>query len=154
MVPMQLKQRQSGAALIVGLVLMVVLTVLAVSTMNTATLELTMATNAQNRQNAFQAAETGIDTAIALRNWTTTGATIVPNFAPDPANPGVTTTATTNCIITTGVPDRAFSQGVATGSIEAFHFDIVALATAPRNARATNNQSFYVVGPGTPDPNC
>ena len=51
---------QSGAALVVGLVLMMVLTVLAISTMRTATLELAMAGNSQYRQKAEQLAGAGI----------------------------------------------------------------------------------------------
>ena len=51
---------QSGAALVVGLVLMLVLTVLAISTLRTATLELAMAGNAQYRQKAEQLAAAGI----------------------------------------------------------------------------------------------
>ena len=47
-------KKQSGAALIVGLLLLVVITVLAISGMNTATTELAMARNDQNYENAFQ----------------------------------------------------------------------------------------------------
>jgi hypothetical protein len=61
-------QRQRGAALIVGLVLMTVLTLLAVSTMRTSTLELVMAGNAQYHEQATQLAETGIQDAISRIN--------------------------------------------------------------------------------------
>ena len=57
--------QQSGAALIVALVLLLVLTLLAVSTMRSATLELLMAGNAQNRENAFRLAEAAIADATA-----------------------------------------------------------------------------------------
>ena len=57
--------KQNGAALVVGLILMVVISVLAISGMNTATTELAMARNDQNYENAFQAAETGLETALA-----------------------------------------------------------------------------------------
>ena len=57
-------RKQSGAALIVGLLLLVVITVLAVSGMSTATTELAMARNDQNYENAFQAAETGLERFI------------------------------------------------------------------------------------------
>ncbi len=56
--------QQSGAALIVSLILLMVLTVLAVSTMRTASLGLLMAGNAQVRQNAFQLAQRGIDAVV------------------------------------------------------------------------------------------
>ena len=56
--------KQSGAALIVSLILLMVLTVLAISTMRTASLELLMAGNAQYRESAFQLAQTGIDAVV------------------------------------------------------------------------------------------
>lgn len=56
--------RQTGAALIVGLVLLLVLTLLAVSTMRSAALELLMAGNAQSRENAFRLAEGGLADAM------------------------------------------------------------------------------------------
>ena len=57
--------RQSGAALVVSMILLMVLTVLAVSTMSTASLEVTMAGNDQFQENAFQLAETGIGRHMA-----------------------------------------------------------------------------------------
>jgi type IV pilus assembly protein PilX len=57
-------QRQSGAALIISLILLMVLTVLAISTMRTASLELLMAGNAQYRESAFRLAQSGIDAVV------------------------------------------------------------------------------------------
>ncbi len=64
-------QRQDGAARVVGLVLLFVITVLAISGMNTATTELAMARNDQNYENAFQAAETGLENALAQGTFNT-----------------------------------------------------------------------------------
>ncbi len=61
-------KRQSGAILVVGLIMLLMLTVLGVSTMNTASLELTMAGNDQSFENAFQLAETGIDRTLSDLN--------------------------------------------------------------------------------------
>ena len=66
-----LKTKQNGAALVVGLVLLVVVTVLAVSGMNTATTELAMARNDQSYENAFQTAEAGLDQALSMQPWST-----------------------------------------------------------------------------------
>jgi type IV pilus assembly protein PilX len=145
-------QPQRGAALVVGLVLLMVLTVLGVSGMNTATLELTMASNAQFNQDAFQAAETGIDFVLARRTFNTIpgdpGNVILPTALGDGT---YSTESMTTFQETTLVPDIGFSGGVGTpGTVQAFHFDIVSIGTAPRNARSTHNQSFYVVGPGGP----
>jgi len=56
---------QSGAALIVSMVLLMVLTLLAISTMRTASLEIAMAGNNQYTENAFQLAESGVERHIA-----------------------------------------------------------------------------------------
>ena len=55
---------QSGAALVVGLILLLVLTLLAISGMTTASLELQMAGNDQYQERAFQFADAGIEQAI------------------------------------------------------------------------------------------
>jgi len=142
---MSCRSDQRGAILVVGLILLMVVTVLGISGMNTATLELTMAGNTQNHQEAFQAAETGIDISIAQRNFDT----IVPATVPlRTLRTGLDTKAVSTFMQTTPVPGDAFSMGVSTGSVQAYHFDVVAVGRAPRNATSTHNQSFYIVGPG------
>ena len=147
--------RQDGAALVVGLVLLVVVTVLAVSGMNTATTELAMARNDQNYENAFQAAETGLEQALAQGRFNTlANVNIAANVN---ANDSV------NAVIAfedaTLVPDRAFSLGVGSG-ISAYHFiatataeskrEGVAGAATDRDASAIHTQAFYIVGPEQP----
>jgi len=147
--------KQTGAALVIGLILLVVVTVLAISGMNTATTELAMARNDQNYENAFQAAETGLETALGQGNFNTAAnVTIVRDI-----NQNDRVTATIQFEDATLVPDRAFSLGVGSG-ISAYHF--VATATAEskregtgggvtdRDASAVHKQAFYVVGPEAP----
>jgi len=143
--------KQHGAALVIGLILMVVMTVLAISGMNTATTELAMARNDQNYENAFQAAETGLETALAQGRFNTLiNVTLTQNV-----NTNDTVTAVINFEDTTLVPDRGFSMGVGSG-IAAYHFNTVATAkserdpgtTTDRDASAVHTQAFYVVGPG------
>lgn len=57
--------RQSGAALIVCLILLSVLTLLALSTMSTAALELAMTGNDHYGRRAFEAAQAGVEQGIA-----------------------------------------------------------------------------------------
>lgn len=145
-------RNQQGAALVVGLMLLVVITILAVSGMNTATTELAMARNDQNYENAFQAAETGLEQALAQGQFSTL------------ANATVTQTITSNESVTasiqyedsTLVPDRAFSLGVGSG-IAAYHFLATSQAeskrapgsTTDRDSTAVHTQAFYIVGPGS-----
>ena len=142
--------RQQGAALVVGLMLLVVITILAISGMNTATTELALARNDQAYENAFQAAETGLETALAQGQFATTG------------NTALTQTITSNQNISTTirfedstlVPDKAFSLGVGSG-IAAYHFLATSQAEfrrdpgniTDRDSTATHTQAFYVVGP-------
>ncbi len=109
--------KQSGAALVVGLVLLVVVTVLAVSGMNTATTELAMARNDQNYENAFQAAETGLEQALSQGRFNTlANVNLVQNVS---ANDSVA--AATPYVYATLLPDAAFILAVGYG-IFACHF--------------------------------
>ncbi|MEM1173649.1 MAG: pilus assembly PilX N-terminal domain-containing protein [Pseudomonadota bacterium] len=147
---MTLRKQQNGAALVVGLMLLVVITVLAVSGMNTATTELAVARNDQNYENAFQAAETGLETALTQGNYDTSGTATVTKTITDNEKVSAEILYET----TTSVPDKAFSLGLGTG-ISAYHF--VATSTAEsrrlpgsqteRDSTATHTQAFYIVGP-------
>lgn len=141
--------RQDGAALVVGLILMVVITILAISGMNTATTELAMARNDQSYENAFQAAETGLEAALAQGSFDT----LVNVNLTQSVNAYDSVTAIVNFEDTTIVPDRAFSMGVGSG-IAAYHFNAVATAESKyaaggtdKDARAVHSQAFYIVGP-------
>ena len=128
---------------------MVVITVLAISGMNTATTELAMARNDQSYENAFQAAETGLETALAQGRFDT----LVNVNLVQTVNTYDSVTAIINFEDTTLVPDRAFSMGVGSG-IAAYHFNAVSTAESKfdpggtdRDAFAVHTQAFYVVGP-------
>ena len=126
---------QTGATLIVGLVLLLVLTVVGVSGMNMATMEITMAANTQFQQDAFQAAEDAIDIVIGQRVYSTDA----PRTVDWLGDPDYDRSAVTTFRMTTD----AFGNSV---DYAAFHFDIQAVGRGPRNATSQHNQSFYVVG--------
>ena len=143
-------QKQDGAALVVGLILLVVITVLAISGMNTATTELAMARNDQNYENAFQAAETGLAVALGQGAFNTlVGATITQT---------ITTYESVSVQITfedsSPVPDRAYSLGAGSG-VAAYHFIATSQASSmrdpgnptDRDSTAVHTQAFYIVGP-------
>jgi type IV pilus assembly protein PilX len=130
------RSAQTGATLIVGLVLLLVLTVVGISGMNTATMEITMAANTQYQEDSFQEAEDGIDIAIGTRAYSTDAPRTV-NWL---GNPDYDRRA----VITYRMNTLAF--GSSAGELEAFHFDILSVGVGSRNARSQHNQSFYVVG--------
>jgi len=133
--PPALRGAQTGATLIVGLVLLLVLTVVGVSGMNMATMEITMAANTQFQQDAFQAAEDAIDIVIGQRVYSTD----VPRTVAFLGDPNYDRSAVTTFRTTT----NAFGNSL---DYAAFHFDIQAVGRGPRNASSQHNQSFYVVG--------
>lgn len=82
---LKIKSRQSGVALVTGLIFLVVLTIIVIAALRNATLEERMAANARNRQLALQAAE------AVIRDAETT------LFAAAPFNPFVPSTFTAAC---------------------------------------------------------
>ena len=134
---LSLRRQQTGATLIVGLVLLLVLTVVGVSGMNTATMELTMAGNAEYQQDAFQAAEDAIDIAIGRREYDTSDDP-VPLAALGDVN--YDRWSETEFVCATDVPRGGFSP-----IFNAFHFETRATGRGPRNSPATHVQGFYVV---------
>ena len=164
------RQRQTGAALVVGLLLLLVLTILAISGMTTATLELQMAGNEQYQERAFQAADAGIEQAIASATFTTdTAASSLMYDATDPYNPKPIRgkgTPIEDCPVdadepegqceyfirfdetagTTPVPVGGYSLGTG---FQAYHFVIDSYGVAERGAQSEHTQSLYIVGPGS-----
>ena len=144
------RNKQRGAVLVISLLLLVVITTLAISGMNTATTELAMARNDQNNEYAFQAAETGLETAIAQGGFNTLVET---DLGQNVINANDEVTTKIRFEDSTLVPDRAFSLGVGSG-VAAYHFLATAEAKSKRAAGGTDRdssaihtQAFYVVGP-------
>jgi len=143
---------ESGAALVVGLILLVVLSLMAISSMNTATLDLIMAGNEQYRTRAFTAAETGIERALRWNNGvydssassgTVSGTTGIGSdhydFKIDPMNSGLEE------------PVSAFNSN---GKFSAIYFRITATGSSERNSKVTDAQELFVVTNASSDKTC
>jgi type IV pilus assembly protein PilX len=138
-------RNQRGAALVVGLILLLVLTVLAISGVNSASLEFFMAGNEQFHQNAFQAAETGIERALAVGTYN-------PGAAAQTINGNNTATDAYTATITPqlgGAPQPAI-WGNSWNSFSTYHFEVGSTGTATRNARSVNTQGVAVIAPSDP----
>jgi type IV pilus assembly protein PilX len=143
-----MRYRQAGAALVVGLVLLLVLTVLAISTMRTAALELIMAGNTQLRENAFQLAESGIDNTV---QGVASGAIPLEATEGWQADLGTTRIDALNGQFETNV--RFLSEGPAYGGFspsefQFLHFQVDATGrTDQRGARSFQSQGIYRIAP-------
>lgn len=136
------RNRQEGAALVIGLVLLLVLTILAVSGVFTSTMELRMVRNTQSQERAFQAAEVAIENALANPLISTSIPEIqapIPN--PNSVDDQFSYTLAHTC--TTVVP--AGADGFSFGGFSAYHFQVAATGTGPDNAVAQHQQNFYVI---------
>jgi type IV pilus assembly protein PilX len=92
--PIAQARRESGAALVVGLILLLVLTLLAISGMTTASLELQMAGNEQYQKRAFEASDAGIEQAMTAGVYNT-NVTVGAYDNPAPASRSPTATRPT-----------------------------------------------------------
>jgi len=139
--------RQQGAALVIGLILLVVLTILAVSGVFTSTMELRMVRNTQSQEHAFQAAEVGIEDALANPVLSTSAPFSQPTIAV-PNSPGDTYSYQLQFVGETplGTGTAGYSIGTA---FQSYHFQVDAAGNGPDSAAAQHTQSFYVIGPGT-----
>ncbi|HPF25843.1 MAG TPA: hypothetical protein P5528_15810 [Steroidobacteraceae bacterium] len=136
-------QRQTGAALVVGLILLVVLTMLALTGTNTSRTELVMAQNEQFRKNAALAASAGIERAIGA-------------LGAVPAVPGAPPTVVADVELVPGEAERYTTTSRYVGdelnlpqsSANRFiglHYEIASDGTSVRNAADRQLQGIMVV---------
>lgn len=141
------RHAQSGAALVVGLLLLLVLTLLAISGMGTSTLELAMAGNIQFREDAFQAAETGIEHGLkdGIFNPDAPPETFEPTTLPGSAD-------TYTVTITPQLNGKALDAmwGSTVDKFSTYHFEISSNGSSARNAEASNVQGVATIAPKSP----
>ena len=148
---------QTGAALVVALILLVALSLMAISSMNTATLDLVMAGNEQYRNRAFVAAEAGIEhgmdfgTLDSSNNYTQ---------ASTAAGAGVDAFNYTITRPNGGAQEEApeFNTANQGSGFKRITFRITSTGGSERGATATHVQELYRVIRGTDavtaDDNC
>jgi hypothetical protein len=159
-------RRESGAALVVGLILLLVLTLLAISGMTTASLELLMAGNLQYQKRAFEAADSGIEQALAIADFDSSE--VVGDYddplAPDAIPQRGTGEPIANCdevdsptdaeqcefFMRFVVPPAVTPPAPPGCSVETCvrnNFVIDSFGAAERGGSAEHRQGFYIEGP-------
>ena len=165
--PCRPARRPTGAALVIGLLLLAVITVLAISVITTASLELRMTGNEQFQEQAFRAAEAGIEQAIAAGGFTTDLAAIAAQYddptAPEPTPQRGSGTPIAGCPVppdtasgpceyflrfdhATGATPIPGRDSMLDADLRAYHFVVDSFGVASRGASSHQVQGFYVVG--------
>lgn len=135
--------QQSGAALIVSLILLMVLTVLAISTMRTASLELLMAGNAQYRESAFRLAQSGIDAVVRRGDPGALGDCTAPVAEPAVAVPDLGG----RYLTTTCYRGESITPGNSFPRIPTYNYEVSSTGmTDQRDARARLVQGYALTG--------
>jgi type IV pilus assembly protein PilX len=150
------KRTQSGAALIVGLILLMVMTVLGITGMSRAILDVRMADNTRQAQAAFEAAQSAIDTEMLSPNPITFDDAVIPDTEVRRLDPEYSWPAdadqplATAGAITTfrAEADLAPGSGWEAGTMVALHFEIDSDGrSVARGARSQQVAGFYVMAP-------
>lgn len=146
--------QQGGAALVTGLLLLLVLTLLGVSGLIMATVQLQMAGNDQFQERAFQAAASGIESAMKSPNLSTAYTPANPLTATVSVPAGGTVTDSADYELyydteagKTPVPGGGYSLGTG---LQAYHFIVESEGTSARDSIDQQTQSFYLIGPAAP----
>jgi type IV pilus assembly protein PilX len=141
-------QYQSGAVLVISLILLLVLTVIGVTSMRSATLEEKMAANTMNHDATFHAAESAIENALddtnSLVQAILTSNTVTVNL--DVGDSSVTTDAQVK-YLGSGIA-LGFSLGQNSSAFSSYRFDATGTATrANTGASVTVSQGVRRIGP-------
>lgn len=135
---------EDGAALVVCLILLSALSAIGISGMSTATVELSLARNLRFEQAAFEAANAGIEQALAASAFSLQSATVAEQSYGKSA---AVFSATLTFRGTTEIPRAVADLGTGHEGLVAYHFEVVSTGRAPRNAVVTLRQGFYIIAP-------
>jgi len=136
--------RQSGAALVIGLILLLIITLLAVSGVVTSTFELRMVGNYGTQEAAFQTAEAGVEQGLTNLPLSTSSV-ITQTFA----NPTSGGSAEVSLSYEGESSSPVTLEGYSLGSgIQAYHFEVQSVGTEASEATSEHTQGFFIVGPG------
>jgi type IV pilus assembly protein PilX len=135
-------RKQSGAALVIGLMILLVLTVLGISSMGSSTTALKITQNTQNKNRAFQFAESVINVTVDAVDYSNIQSEQRFNDRNHPQYPGSTATVNfTNRTSATGCPGTSFK-------FSCVHFEIAANGVhQDSGAQSRQVQGVYRVAP-------
>jgi type IV pilus assembly protein PilX len=145
---MQQLQRQSGAVLIISLIILLVLTIIGVTAMRSATLEEKMAANSMNHNVTFHAAESAIENALddtgSMVQAILSGDTVSVDL--DIGDSSITSSADIT-YLGSGIA-FGFSLGQNSSAFSSYRFDATGTASRSNNgANVSMSQGVRRIGP-------
>src|SRR5690349_14065223 len=145
-----LRNKQSGAALVVGLILLVVITLLAVVGMNIANTELASATSEQLRMRAFNAAESGLEQRMQPLAINATTSSVPVTGDPvavenSPINTETEEATDTYQITTSYWGEGSMLSRFSAGTFAGFHYSIQSTGRSARGAVAVHTAGAFIV---------
>ena len=147
-------KNQTGAALIVGMIVLLVMTLLGVSTMSTMTTELKMANNSQTHNTAFQIAASGLNAALDVNSPVDTGVGGTQTFSypvPDTTDLSKSTVTITYSACQTVPVDYSLTQDV---TMKGLIHDFRSVAEVINDAGQVIGTTTHVSGVQTIRPGC
>jgi len=144
------RNKQRGAALVIGMILLVVITLLAVVGMNIANTELASATSEQLRLRAFNAAETGLEATMqTLADVADTDPTPV-DVGPvgvenSPLNTVTEEAADTYSVTTTYRGEGNMISRFSAGTFVGFHYSVEVTGNSARNAESVHTAGAVLI---------
>jgi type IV pilus assembly protein PilX len=141
-------QKQTGAALVVGLILLAVLSMMAISSMSTASLDLIMAGNEQYHTRAFTSAEAGIENAWVNGTFDTSADSAVISGSTSTGTYDYQITRTNNGLVENVAPFNS------AGKFGAVYFRITSNGYSSRNSKNKAIQELFEVVNSGGDPSC
>lgn len=145
--PLHPAPSERGAALVIALVMLLILTILGVTAMNTASLEERMAGNTQEQTHAFQAAESGVNSAIntpGFLNPVGTAPTQTFSYESGRSNVSVQSTFTQ---YTPPSTSKIASETYSKINFQSAHFAISSTGATITNARSVHRQGIEQIVP-------
>ena len=137
-----LAHRQTGTALVLSLVILLILTILGVTALGTSSLEEKMAGSMQEVTYAFQAAESGVDSALGTPGVLNLNGTTTNTFSYDSGKSGSANVVTS--FIEFSSPKRG--SGYST-QYRSANFSLNSKGTTNSSARVTVNQGIGQIMP-------
>ena len=139
--------RERGAALVIALVMLLILTILGIAAMNTSSLEEKMAGNTQEQTHAFQAAESGINSAINTPGFLNpVGTAPTQTFSYESGR----SSASVQSAFTQYTPpstSKIASETYSKINFQSAHFGISSTGTTITNARSVHQQGIEQIIP-------